>query len=266
MQKIVVYILILAGAFTSCEKVIDIPLDDAAKKYVIEGVITDQQGGCKVLVSQTKNFTDDNSFNGVGGAVISITDNNNSVTVLSEDSAGVYTSDTLTGIVGNTYTLNVTVNGTAFTASCAMPSKVNMDTLYITDENIFGEIRKTANVEYHDPVGVGNNYRFVLYRNDEKKKNIYIRNDEYSDGNVSVIKLFLFGDEDNDTDLKSGDHVKVDMLCIADPVYKYWYSLNEGATGDNNSASPANPVSNISGGALGYFSAHTIQSKNIVVP
>lgn len=56
------------------------------------------------------------------------------------------------------------------------------------------------------------------------------------------------------------------MLCISPEVYKYWYSLNAGATGGNNAASPANPVSNISGGALGYFSAQTAQTKYIDVP
>lgn len=265
MRKIVAYIVILGCIFSSCEKVIDISLNDAEKKYVVEGVLTDQQGGCRVLLSQTKNFADNNNLAGVGGAVISITDNNNNTTPLSEDSAGIYTSDTLTGIVGNSYTLNININGTSFNASCVMPPKVNMDSTYITEENLFGEIRKTTNVEYQDPVGVGNNYRFILYVNGQKKKNIYIRNDEYSDGNISVVKLFLF-DNDDDEQLKTGDQVKAEMLCIASPVYKYWYSLSEGATGDNNSASPANPVSNISGGALGYFSAHTIQSKTTAVP
>ncbi|HKZ66576.1 MAG TPA: hypothetical protein VJ111_09490, partial [Chitinophagaceae bacterium] len=69
-----------------------------------------------------------------------------------------------------------------------------------------------------------------------------------------------------DEDIKSGDTVKLDMLCIDPAVYKYWYSVNQSATGNSQSASPANPVSNISGGALGYFSAHTIQTKTLLVP
>ncbi len=56
------------------------------------------------------------------------------------------------------------------------------------------------------------------------------------------------------------------MMCIDAAVYKYWYSfLTGGASGDSNSASPANPVTNIKGGALGYFSAHTLQTKTVVV-
>jgi len=55
------------------------------------------------------------------------------------------------------------------------------------------------------------------------------------------------------------------MICNDAAVYKYWYSLNDGATGTGQSASPANPVTNISGGALGYFSAQTVRTKGIKV-
>ena len=54
------------------------------------------------------------------------------------------------------------------------------------------------------------------------------------------------------------------MQCIDNAVYKYWFSLNQSATGTSQSASPANAVSNISGGALGYFSVHTVESKTVV--
>ena len=55
------------------------------------------------------------------------------------------------------------------------------------------------------------------------------------------------------------------MICNDAAVYKFWYSLNNGATGTGESASPSNPVSNISGGVIGYFSAQTIQSRSIKV-
>jgi hypothetical protein len=56
------------------------------------------------------------------------------------------------------------------------------------------------------------------------------------------------------------------MMCIENAVFKYWFSLNQSATGNSQSASPANAVSNISGGALGYFSAHTVETREIVAP
>jgi len=268
MKHAAIYFLLsVVITFSSCEKVIDLKLNEAEKKYVIEGTITDQRGGCRVLISQTKNFNEDNSFESISGAAVSITDGDNNTMFLPEVSPGVYEDKQVRGVPGKTYTMHVAVNGTTFNALCAMPSRVNMDSLYVTDDFLFGEIRKVPNIDFRDPKGKGNNYRFVLYVNGVKKKNIYIINDDYADGNSSSVKLFFFGeDDDDDKKIKSGDKISIDMLCISPEIYKYWYSLDAGATGNNNSASPANPVSNISGGALGYFSAHTVQSRLADVP
>jgi hypothetical protein len=58
------------------------------------------------------------------------------------------------------------------------------------------------------------------------------------------------------------------MYCIDSAVYNYFFQLFQsgGAGSFNTSASPANPTSNISNGAYGYFSAHTVTSKNGYVP
>jgi hypothetical protein len=258
--------LLLFG--TGCEKVIDVKLDNAAKKYVIEGVVTDQPGTCMVLLSQTKNFEDDNEFAGVSGARVQITEPGGATTLLTETSAGVYQATGLTGASGNTYELAVTINGQSFTASSTMPQPVNMDSIFVTDDQVIGKARKLVNVQFKDPAAMSNNYRFIQYVNGLKEQQIFIRNDELTNGNTNLIKLRYPRSNNKDNDLQSGDQIKVDMLCIDSAVYKYWYSLNRSATGGGGqmSATPANPVTNITGGALGYFSAHTLQSKTMVVP
>ncbi len=96
----------------------------------------------------------------------------------------------------------------------------------------------------------------------------FVRNDDSNDGRTIKRTLLFFSDdeEEDEKKLKSGDNVRVEMLCISYPVYKYWYSLAESSTGEGQSVTPGNPVTNISGGALGYLSAHTIQSKTVIVP
>jgi hypothetical protein len=58
------------------------------------------------------------------------------------------------------------------------------------------------------------------------------------------------------------------MYCIDSSVYNYFFQLaqSSGAGAFNTTASPANPTSNISNGAYGYFSAHTISSQTELVP
>jgi hypothetical protein len=264
---IIIIILLLPNCiFTSCDKVIDIDLNDAEKKYVIEGFITDQAGQCQVTITETKNFDEDNNFPLVSGASVSITDNNTGiVTTLAEESPGMYKHASLAGVNGKTYTLHVRINGDDFTASSTMPQLVNMDTIYTTTENFFNEEIKLANIEYDDPAGVRNYYKFVRYRNGIKTKQTFINDDDLTDGRHTTTQLFVDDNETEEDKLENGDTVKIDMLCIDAAVHKYWFSLEQSATGETQSAAPANPVTNLKGGALGYFSAHTCQSKVMVV-
>lgn len=101
------FMFMLAAA--SCEKVIDVKLDDADKKFVVDAVLTDQAGDCMVKLSQTKNFNEDNTFNGFSGAAVTIKDPEGNITTLAETAPGVYTNTTLKGASGKAYELTVTV-------------------------------------------------------------------------------------------------------------------------------------------------------------
>ncbi|WP_157308030.1 DUF4249 domain-containing protein [Chitinophaga tropicalis] len=251
---------------TACEKEITPDLGGNDSRYVVEGVLTDEAGGCSVKISRTKDFYSDNSFDGVSGAIVKIY-HGTDTTVLAETSTGVYTAPELTGSSGNTYGMTVNIAGEVITATSIMPSKVNMDSLYITKEEVFGDTQNQPTVQFQDPAGVANYYRFTLYVNDYKSTNIYVRNDDLTDGNLVNANLFSFDSEEGDPDyVDSGDQITVEMMNIDPFVYKYFFSLSQSATGENQSASPANPVSNLKGNALGYFSAHTIQRKTITVP
>jgi hypothetical protein len=69
-----------------------------------------------------------------------------------------------------------------------------------------------------------------------------------------------------DFDVKKGDVITVEMQCLDKGSYEYFYSLfSIGNNGPGGGATPTNPVSNISGGALGYFSAFTSQKQTIEI-
>ncbi|PZR23988.1 MAG: DUF4249 domain-containing protein [Citrobacter freundii] len=251
---------------SSCEKVIDLNLNEAEKRYVVEGVITDQTDA-RVTISQTKNFNDDNSLSTVSNATVELSEAGGTITTLTESSPGIYTAPGMKGVSGKTYLLTVKIGGQTFTAQSTMPQKVNFDTLYVTDEFLFGENRRTANTEYQDPPGRGQYYRFVQYINGKKEPTIFYQDDEYTDGNYVNNKLFYFPEDDDNEDqkIKTGDELRIDMFCIDANVYKYWFSLDRSATGESGQATPSNPVSNLKGGALGYFSAQTTQTRTMIV-
>jgi len=251
----------------SCTKVITLKLNNATPEYVVEGTITDSIGTAQVLISQTKDFYANNSFVGITGAIVTITNDSGVVTTLTATDSGVYTSPILVGQQNHTYTLNVLVAGKTFTATSTMPTKVPFDSLFISTNASFGSAKKVANVQYQDPIGKGNSYRFIEYVNGTQQEAVFAENDDLTDGNKMIMPLNIFGSDSlANKNINSGDIVKVDMQCIDKNVYEYWYSLDQGSTGSSQSAAPGNPVSNMQGGALGYFSANTLQTKSVVAP
>jgi len=252
---------------SSCEKVIDVDLNTAEKKYVIEAIITDQEQTAKVIVTQTKNFDEDNDYPGVRNAIVEVTEAGGSTVVFPEQVPGIYSLTSYKGTPGKSYSLKITVGGQVFTATSVMPTRVGIDSIFVTDEFLFSETRKIVNVSFHDPVGRGNNYRYIQFVNGNKETQILVQNDDYLDGRDVTAKLFFFADDDEEVrQIKSGDVVKIDFQCLDAANYKFWYSLFRGSTGGSQSGTPSNPVSNIQGGALGYFSAHTLDTKTLIVP
>jgi len=191
---------------------------------------------------------------------VQITEEVGATVSLTETSAGIYQSS-LIGIPGKRYNLQVNIGSKTLNATSQMPQSVSIDSLYVSSMSMTNEKTYYANVAIIDPAEKGNAYRYVQYVNGVKGKDVFIQNDDISNG--KKITNSLFG-QDNDK-IKVGDQIRVELLSIDPSVYTYWLTLWQSATGDGNSASPANPVSNINGGALGYFSAHTTNSKSVTV-
>jgi hypothetical protein len=66
----------------------------------------------------------------------------------------------------------------------------------------------------------------------------------------------------------TGDTVWVDLLSIDKASYDYFNTLNNILTSDRSptSLAPANPNTNLTNGALGYFAAYSISSRMIILP
>ena len=89
--------------------------------------------------------------------------------------------------------------------------------------------------------------------------------DEFVNGKPVKAEFMYFPHEDGEDSpkLQNGDIMEIEMRCIDKNVYTYFLELNKTIYG--NSAGLGNPTSNIKGGALGYFSAHTVWKGKVVV-
>lgn len=248
-------------AFSSCEKVIDLNLDSEEPALVIEGTIGNLSSNQIVRISRSLAIGEKNDFPGVSGAIVRVTDDQGRIYDYTEQSPGVYLNRRLLGTPGRTYFLRVICEGKEYRASSTMPSPVHIDSLGITSTTIFSDERKSLQLQYQDPAGVKNCYRFILTVNGVKSKTIFIYNDDFNDGNTVNRELF-----DTDIDMESGDNAELEVQCIDPVLYRYWQGLDQNRNRGGASTTPANPVSNVSNGALGYFSAHTQQIESVTIP
>lgn len=249
--------------FSACQKVINVKLSPGASKYVVQGVITDQPGTCSVYITTTKDFSADNTFPGVSGATVKV-ESDGTVYTLTETTPGTYTTSAITGTPDKTYNMTAIVDGNTYTASSTMPQPVGMDSMYVSKRALTDKLYAT--VVYTDPAGIPNYYRWVQYVNGLKEKTIFVSDDQLTDGLTIKGQLNYNNDTDDpNRDIRIGDTVRLDMICLDSAVYNYWYSLNIEASGNGSANSPGNPISNIKGGCLGYFSAQTVRTKTLIV-
>ena len=260
MNRITIIALLL---FCSCQKTVTLPLNTAPSQIVIQGEVTNAAGPYTVTINQSVGFYADNTFPAISGAVVKISDNLGNTDSLTETSPGTYTTHTLQGIPGNTYTLSVFAQDTTYKAVSTMPMPVNLDSVTFEATTGFGKTRISAEVNFQDPAGIHNYYQFIQYINTVQfTKDIFIFDDRLSNGKYITNDLRM-----DSAYISVGDVVTVKMYCIDENVYNYFNDIDQssGNGAFNTTASPANPATNISNGAYGYFSAHTTQSKSAYV-
>lgn len=264
-HKTLSLIILLVLFAAACTKVVNINLNDSAPRIIIEGSVSDQRSSCYVRLSKSVNFNATNLFPPVTGATVFITDNLGNKSVLNETTPGYYTSPSYAGIFGRTYTLSVTAEGKTYTASSTMDIAVAIDAIAqdVLSLNSFGGSGKLifVKIQYIDPAGTPNFYRFIEVVDNKESDDILIDNDVLRDGNTITQNIFR-----REPSLKPGNNVTILIQTIDKNVFNYFSQLNQISEGyGGQSTSPANPTGNFNNGALGYFSAYAVRSKSIVI-
>lgn len=262
--KIYIYLYCSIVLFSSCDKVITLPIKDNESKVVIEANITDQPGPYFVKLSRSINLNETNLFPVIDNGTVIIYDNTGIKDTLKYTSEGIYKTKVIRGVYGRTYNLEVNVDGKKYTAETTMPYKINLDSLRINFFNINGKNQFGIIPVYTDPVEIGNSYRFIQKINDTLDNNYNIFNDNLNNGKINQRPL---GNGNKDITIKILDLISVEMQCISPSTYLYFYTLNQqSGAGPGGGTAPTNPPNNINGGALGLFSAYTSQTKTIRIP
>jgi hypothetical protein len=252
--------------FSGCQKVINVDLNEAAPRIVIEGLINDRRGPYAVIISKSGSYFNQPVLEAVSGAQAIITDNFTNVDTLIEKAPGVYITKELRGVPGRIYTLKVISEGEEYSGTSTMSNRVNIDSLKLvkSDYQRFefdGNNRADSHTEIHcffrDPPEK-NYYRIKVYKNDSiNTENYRLYDDQYTNGRLTELRVIH---------AEAHATYRIELLSLDKQTYGYYRTLQDLLYSNPFFGStPANPNNNLSNGALGYFGTCAVSSKTIII-
>jgi hypothetical protein len=257
------------GYLCGCEDVVTVDLRDSEPKIVIEGLLLAGSGESRFVISRTTDFYTPNAVELVSGATIVVSDDVGNVDTLVEHAQGVYGFFSFfRPSAGRTYYAAVTVEGQTYVASTTTPERIEIDSIR-TEYQEGGGIGTEEDegyqlhVYFQDVADRSDYVRIKLGVNGSYSEYYYLYDGRYSDGNTVDYEYFF-------NVFEPGDWASVELHAMDRTMYYYFLTLDEvwarEDAGNFLDATPANPNTNWSGGALGYFGAFNISRQVIEIP
>ena len=257
-MKNILFPALFVLVLSSCEKTVELDLEQSQAATIIEGLITDQAGKQYIRISRSAGFYSNGQNPPVSGAAVTVEDNEGNIYAFAEQAPGYYVpAGGFAGKVGNTYTMTAMVGETVYTAAEKMNYVAPFDSLAIPideeeqanpeDEGRFYEVL----VYIKEPQATVDYYLAKFYRNDTIQnwdgEWAFAYDDLLLSEDISNLPVPFYYAKD--------DMARVEMYALTRECYKYYLGLNENINNDGGmfSGQPANLRSNIEGGAIGYF-------------
>ena len=265
------YLAILGFSILSCEETIQLDLDQTSSRIVIEGLLTNKLGHSYVVLTKTTPFYDEKGQPRVTGAKIEITTTEGDLIMLQETKPGLYQPPSnFVGVVGQTYVLQVEVDGQIYTATETMSAVNSFDSLtYWQPPNLDDDDAIEASqfyellVYYTEPQGIENYYQFKFYRNQEildfNGTGVFVYDDESIAENIEGLATPEY--------YALGDTGRIEVFGLSRRAFRYYMDINNNINSDGGmfSGIPANAGTNIVGDAIGYFQVSAMEDIEIVV-
>jgi hypothetical protein len=272
MSKNIKYILLLmiAAFATGCEDVVDVDLNTAAPRLVIDASIDWEKGTDgsvqTIRLTTTTGFYEQN-VPVVSGATVRVTNSANTVFEFIEDTGtGNYVCTNFLPVIGETYALAVLTDGQLYTATETFIGAPDITTVEQEDDGGFSGEDKQIKF-FFDDNGAQNNFYMTGFETSITVFPEYIVfDDEFTQGQQN-FGLYI------SEDLESGDEMVFSLYGISERFMNYMAILSEISAGDGGpwSSPPTNVRGNLvnetdrSNFALGYFRLSEVDKMNYIV-
>ena len=271
MKNIIKYFILVSTIFfISCEDVVDVKLDNSQPKLVIDASLKWEKGTLgneqMITITTTADYFGTN-VPVVNGAVVKVTDSNNTVfNFLEEGLSGKYKCANFIPVLNGVYTLSVTYNGQTYVATDKLYPVPAITSIEQDLNGITGnEIELKFNFQDN-----GTEFNFYL----EEYKVPYrpfpllgVFNDEFTNGN-QMFSLLI------DENLAPSQNIKFSLHGISERYHNFMnilISISGGLSNGPFSTPPATVKGNIvnqtnsANYPLGYFRLSEVEVKNYVV-
>jgi hypothetical protein len=269
-------ILLLLVTLAGCDVPIELDLQQTPPQVTIEALLTDKPDQPFVRVTLSADFYSEDGAAGVQDAVVTLKDDiGQSVAFYhyegsNTDSLGYYLPpEGFAGQIGRIYTLTVIAEGKTFEATDSLKYVTSIDSLAYRP-NIYA---------VQDPPSDGKIYELLIYAKEpQETKDYYLvkyyRNDSLTYGwetEVYVLDDYGVGESINGVPsaiwYDIGDKAEIEMYSLTRQGFLFYNDLVIIMNSDGGmfSPPPANPRTNFSNGALGFFQVSGVSSRTIVL-
>ena len=218
---------------------------------------------------------------GIGGAVVTISSEDGTEQLVYDARDGYYRpASGMKGIPGRTYRLDVTLDGYQYSATSTMQPLAPIVSTQFIWQPLFDNGMLWLEMWATDPEPDVRNYYW--YRMERRAKDPKVRQKQgadpyrwssFDDRGTQMGQLYrdimcvneemMDGQDIEDDQLKSilfdGDTITLQLMTIDRAMFEYYQSLSVGQR------MGANPISNITGGCLGYFAAGSVSHADTVI-
>lgn len=245
-MKIYFKLIILFIIITSCEDVINVDVQTAPSRLVIEASIDWEKGTTgnnqTIKLSESTPYFDTTTNTSVTNASVKVTnDVDNTEFVFTHQGDGIYTTTTFTPIANQSYTLEVIYNGETYTANETLMSVVDIDDITQSREDGFNDEDLEVNITFTDPIDEENYYLFKFQKQGDLLPVLEDGNDEFVNGNEITWWYEKEGDDglEGSDAFMPGDTVDISFYGISEDYHNYIRILIEQSEGtDLFSATP----------------------------
>lgn len=247
MNRYIKSLLVVLGAlFISCEDPIDVDLNDAAPRLVIEASLDWTKGTLgneqSIKLSTSTPFFDVETISDVTGASVRVTnDDTGEVFNFLDENNGFYSTSNFVPILDNSYTLEVIYNQETYTATEQLVPVPEISNIEQSIEGGFDDEVLDVTIFFDDPAEVVNYYYLKLQEEGELLPTIEVIPDEFVDGNE--VDVFFEKDDDGDGNegFQPGDVVEISLYGISERYFNFLNILIEqyDSGGDPFSVTPS---------------------------